>query len=81
MKIELFITYSCPFCLRVLDFIDRELSEKKITIVDLLKDNEKSKFHLETTGRHTVPCLYINDNPLFESADIMDFLIKNKASY
>ena len=78
MNLELFITYTCPFCLRVLDFVDRELSGKNIEIIDLNKDPEKANFHFEKTGRYTVPCLYIDGSPMFESLDIINFLGKNK---
>jgi len=30
------------------------------------------------TGRTTVPCLYIDNNPMFESYDIMEWLKTNK---
>ncbi|MDA8792790.1 glutaredoxin [Bacteriovoracaceae bacterium] len=77
-KLELFITQTCPFCLRVLDVVAQEYPQNTIAIVDLNEEPEKAKLHYQTTGRYTVPCLYIDGNPLFESMDIIGYLIKNK---
>lgn len=79
-KLELFITQTCPFCLRVLDVVAQEFPQNTIAITDLNLDSEKAKFHFETTGRYTVPCLYIDGTPLFESMDIIEYLIKNKSN-
>jgi glutathione S-transferase len=42
--------------------------------IDTRVDAEARKAHRNRTGRNTVPCLYIDDVPLFESADIIDWL-------
>lgn len=52
--------------------------EEKINFKNTLENPEHRQQHMQTTGRTTVPCLYIDDKPLFESADIMDWLEKNK---
>ena len=38
---------------------------------------ESLKRLVDDTGRRTVPCLYIDNKPMFESADIMDWLSEN----
>jgi len=60
---------------------------RKINSLDLAKfivpkntltDRSNAEFHMKTTGRSTVPCLYIDDKPMFESSDICTWLEENK---
>ncbi len=44
--------------------------ENKIELKNTLKNPEYRDHHIKITKRSTVPCLYIDGNPLFESADI-----------
>lgn len=76
MKLELYYYKQCPFCLRVLFNIKR-LGITKIDYCNTLENPEHYKRHLEATGRSTVPCLYIDGNPMFESSDIIDWLEAN----
>lgn len=48
-------------------------------MVDILEDQEALEKHIAKTGKRTVPCLYIDGNPLFESSDIIDWLDKNQS--
>ena len=34
---------------------------------------------VKDTGRSTVPCLYVDDNPMHESSDIIDWLQANQS--
>lgn len=78
MKLELFYYDQCPFCQIVLRKI-KELSLKEhIIFSNVLEKSEKAIFHRQTTGRNTVPCLYIDEKPMFESADIARWLEINK---
>ena len=78
MKLELFYYSQCPFCAMVLAKIKSLNLESKITFKNTLENPEFRKFHNETTGQNTVPCLYIDDKPMFESSDIMSWLEKNQ---
>lgn len=73
-KLELFYFPSCPYCqlvLRQIDYLEIDVELKNIQ-----ENPEYKKFHIEKTGRKTVPCLYIDGEPLFESSDIINFLKK-----
>ncbi len=70
--LELFYYPSCPYCVRVLRF----LKEKKIKLklINIHEEEDGAKRLYRDTGRMTVPCLYINNTPLFESLDIIKWL-------
>ncbi len=76
MKLELFYYDSCPFCQMVLQAIN-ELGIEVI-YCDIMNDTSALERHVKTTGRRTVPCLYIDDKPMFESRDIINWLQQNK---
>lgn len=80
MKLELYYFEACPFCVRVLEHIKRLGLQDSIEYKDILKNPELREKHVEKTGRATVPCLYIDEKPLFESDDIMQWLDKNKSA-
>ena len=80
MKIQLYYYSQCPFCVRVLKAIDRLNLQDLIELKNTLEDPTNRKFHVKKTGRTTVPCLYIDDEPLFESGDIVRWLEANKDS-
>jgi hypothetical protein len=52
----------------------------KIELKNTLEVPEHKNFHQTTTGRTTVPCLYIDGKPMFESGDICDWLVANQSS-
>ncbi len=75
MKLELFYYDACPFCGFVLNEINK--LSIKVDYKNILEDQE-SRSRLESdTGRRTVPCLYIDNKPMFESQDIIQWLNKN----
>lgn len=76
MKLELYYYNQCPFCVRVLKKIE-QLGITNITYCNTLENQAHFQKHLQITGRSTVPCLYINDQPMFESYDIMKWLEDN----
>lgn len=71
-KCELYYFESCPYCQKVLMALD-EL-KLSITLHDILSNEEAREKLLKDTGRSTVPCLYINDKPMHESDDIVQWL-------
>jgi glutaredoxin len=62
----------CGYCERVVRAIDKLGLE--VERIDTRADAQAARDHRTKTGRSTVPCLYIDEIPLFESDDIMDWL-------
>lgn len=63
---------TCPYCMRVM----RALGELdlEVTLRDTIRDRGARDALFEATGRTQVPCLFIDGQPLFESADIVAWL-------
>jgi len=78
MKLDLYYYDQCPFCQIVLRKIQQLKLEEFITLKNTLVDSSNRQFHQNTTGRTTVPCLYIDDEPMFESYDIAQWLEDNE---
>jgi len=62
----------------VLRQIDSLKLESKIELKNTLEVPENRELHQSKTGRTTVPCLYIDEEPMFESRDICEWLEKNQ---
>ena len=78
-KLELFYFPGCPFC----DLVTQAMEKHQFTSIKMCNIKQNSDFQtklLKDTGRKTVPCLYINDQPMHESRDIIQWLEKNKTS-
>ena len=71
-KLELFYFPQCPFCQIVL----RKLNELNIEVTyhNIMEDKASLDRLVQDTGRRTVPCLYIDNQPMHESNDIVDWL-------
>ncbi len=63
---------SCPYCRRVYGLIDELRLD--VAMRDILQKRESRQELIDATGRSTVPCLFIDGEPLFESSDIMAWL-------
>jgi glutaredoxin len=74
--LELYFFDACPYCQRVLKVID-ELN-LKVTYIDIYDDINHMQKLMMITGKKTVPCLFIDGDPMHESADIMNWLRENK---
>lgn len=74
--LELFYFPECPYCQRVLHKI-KQLNLTEIVLSDIHQNPAKRDTLLKDTGRKTVPCLYIDNKPMFESSDIMYWLETN----
>lgn len=63
---------SCPYCARV----QRRIRDHGLDVEyrDVLTDPANRARLRELTGRTQVPCLFVDDEPLFESADIIAWL-------
>jgi glutaredoxin len=78
MKLELYYYSQCPFCHRVLQRIEALGLKDSIVLKNTNQDPIARSFHLKSTGRTTVPCLYIDGKPMFESTDISAWLETNQ---
>lgn len=78
MKLDLYYYDECPYCQLVLDAIDDLSLNSKIKLCHVRKDSKHREYHLKTTNRTTVPCLYVDDKPMFESRDIAHWLKANQ---
>lgn len=78
MFLELYYFEQCPFCYRVLKKVKELELEEYISFKDTFKDPSNALSHQERSGRSTVPCLYIDEKPLFESLDIIKWLEENQ---
>lgn len=70
-KLTLYMQPSCPYCQRVLSVV------KSININVEMKDTtnpENRAYLVSRTNRATVPCLFIDDEPMFESKIIIEYL-------
>lgn len=74
-KLDYYFFNACPFCQRVLNVIQE--NNIKVSYFDILSDQESLEKLLADTGRKTVPVLYIDDVPMHESSDIINWLRNN----
>lgn len=75
---ELILYYSptCPFCKKVLKYLSKR--ENQISLKNVMIDPiAKEELH-HIGGKIQVPCLFIDGTPLYESQDIIDWLIEHK---
>lgn len=79
MKLELYYFPGCPYCYKVLSKI-KELKLESISYKNIMEDSQAMEKLIGDTGRRTVPCLYIDNSPMHESSDIVQWLEKNKAA-
>ncbi len=77
MKLELFIMSTCPYCKRVLSEIEKE-GRNDVVLFDINKDSEANKRLIEIGGKSQVPCLFIDEKPMYESMDIISWLRENR---
>lgn len=76
-QLDFYYFDSCPYCQRVMNVINKH--KIKVNYKDIHEGSENMNKLVATTGRRTVPCLFIDDKPMHESLDIMNWLEKNLA--
>lgn len=77
MDLKLYYKEACPFSQRVLRFIDKNDLSDKIDFKDITKEEENLQTLVEVGGKNQVPCLFVDGKPMYESADIVEFLNDN----
>ena len=73
MTLELFKKDTCPYCRKVLDYINGE-GRTDIQFRDILNDPDSLERLIAIGGKKQVPCLFIDEKPLYESMDIIAWL-------
>lgn len=68
----LYILPTCPYCHRVLDFLEQE--NITLEIKDISQDQTAKETMKALTGKTQVPCLQIDDSAMLESLDIIEKL-------
>lgn len=66
----------CPYSQKVLDFL--KTTGKEIPLKNVENDAKAKDELLHLGGKHQTPCLFIDGKPLYESADIIDWLQQKK---
>lgn len=74
-NLELYVLDGCPFCARVLRHMKAHGIELPVKSVS--RDPEARAYLIERGGKLQAPCLFIDGKPLYESADIIDWLDAN----
>ncbi|MBO7681487.1 MAG: glutathione S-transferase N-terminal domain-containing protein [Clostridia bacterium] len=73
MKLELYMFETCPFCRRVLSYLE-ESGRTDVELHNIRKNEDDRRRLIEVGGMEQVPCLFIDGQPLYESLDIIDWL-------
>lgn len=73
MKLELYMFDTCPFCRRVLKYLD-ESGRTDVELHNIHKSEADRQRLIEVGGVEQVPCLFIDGVPMYESIDIIDWL-------
>lgn len=74
-ELVLFTRPTCPWCRRVTAYADEH--GISLTLRDTSADPLALKELERVGGKRQVPCLLIDGQPLYESADIIAWLAKN----
>ncbi len=69
--LELYIMPGCPFCRKVLSYMERQGIE--IPLRDIMANPSDRSTLQNVGGKVQVPCLFIDGKPLYESDDIIAY--------
>jgi glutaredoxin len=72
LSLVLYMFDECPFCQRVLSAMGALGFD--LPMRNIRKDLSARDELIRVGGSKQVPCLFINGKPLYESADIIDYL-------
>ena len=76
MKLDLYMFPSCPYCRRVMAVIDSQ-GRKDITLHNIHANEQDRQTLIRVGGKEQVPCLFIDGTPMYESQDIIDWLVRH----
>lgn len=74
-NLKLYIMDYCPYCYKVLNFMEQEGIE--FPVVDITKDADAEAELISIGGKRQCPCLFIDGEPMYESSDIIAWLGEN----
>ncbi len=77
MELNLYYFDTCPFCRKVLDYIDEADLRSEIVFKNTGNDPANREELISIGGKSMVPCLVIDGKALYESLDIIEFLKSN----
>ena len=75
--LELYYFPTCPFCQKVLRYMAAAGIEDRVALKNIHADAEADATLVAVGGKHQVPCLFIDGEPLYESDDIVAWLRAN----
>ena len=73
-NLELYIKNGCPYCHKVLAFMDANGIELPLHNIDE-SDADRERL-VEVGGKRQVPCLFIDGKAMYESDDIIAYMGK-----
>jgi glutaredoxin len=73
-KLELYFFPQCPYCQIVEEALRQTGLNKTVLHYDIMKNTLYKQELIKKTGRGTVPCLFIDGQPMHESKDIAAWL-------
>lgn len=76
MDYKLYAATCCPYCKKVIDFMEKEGIDK-VDVLFVDKDDDAKKALLEGSGGKQVPCLNFGDEWMLESDDIIAYMKEN----
>ena len=79
MELKLYVSDTCGFCRRVKQYID-EVGRTDIEYRNISQSPEDAEELVRVGGKRQVPCLFIDGKPMYESADIIQWLKENPST-
>lgn len=76
MKLELYKFDSCPYCQKVIRYLNNA-QRKDVELHDILRNEEDRQRLITIGGMEQVPCLFIDEKPMYESDDIIQWFQEN----
>ena len=70
--LKLYIRYTCPFCVKVLRYMEKAGIE--VELRDISASEDDRRYLVEQGGKQQVPCLFIDGKALYESDDIIAWM-------
>lgn len=74
-NLKLYYMKGCPFCKKVIQFMERNNIE--VEMVDIQADPKNEEELIKLGGKDQVPMLLIDGKPLYESNDIIQWFKDN----
>lgn len=75
-RLMLYYSPSCPYCQKVLNYLNK--IGKTVPMKNIQNDKSARNELKNLGGKMQVPCLFIDEKPLYESDTIVDWLSKHK---